>query len=64
MWNMKRFVIPGTGIITKGLMIYRRNDTRKAFDRLSTAVRGTSHIIRKVLQSETRNLSGGVYHWF
>jgi hypothetical protein len=24
----------------------------------------TSHIIRKVLQSETWSLSGGVHHWF
>jgi hypothetical protein len=29
-----------------------------------TAVPGTSHNKRKVLQSETRSLSGGVHHWF
>jgi hypothetical protein len=39
---------------------------QEAFTKLSTktAVLGTSHIIRKVLQSETWSLSGGVYHWF
>jgi hypothetical protein len=59
MWNMKCFVIPviilATGIVTKGLNI-SGNNTRKAFNRFSTkktAVLGTSHIIRKVLQSET-----------
>jgi hypothetical protein len=28
-----------------------------------TAILGTSHIIRKVLQAETCGLSGGVHHW-
>jgi hypothetical protein len=52
MWNLKCLVIPviigATGIVTSG------NDTRKAFNRFSTktAVLGTSHILRKVLQSE------------
>jgi hypothetical protein len=59
MWNMKCFVIPliigTTGIVTKGLKKISGNNTRKTFSRLSTkktAVLGTSHIIRKVLQSE------------
>jgi hypothetical protein len=57
MWNMKCFVIQviigATGIVTKGLK-KSGNDTRKAFNRLKkTVVLGTSHIIRKVLQSET-----------
>jgi hypothetical protein len=59
MWNMKCFVIPvitgATGIVTRGLKI-SGNNTRKAFNRFSTkktAVVGTSHIVRKVLQSET-----------
>jgi hypothetical protein len=60
MWNIKCFVIPviigATGIVTKGLKI-SGNNTRKAFNRFSTkkkaSVLGTSHIIRKVLQSET-----------
>jgi hypothetical protein len=28
-----------------------------------TAILGTSHIIKKVLQAETSSLSGGVHHW-
>jgi len=61
-WNMKCFVIPvtigATGIVTIGLNEVSVNNTRKAFNRLSTkkkktAVLETSHIIRKVLQSET-----------
>jgi hypothetical protein len=40
--------------------------TRKIFDRLlqKTAILGTSHIIRKVLQCETGSLSGGDHRWF
>jgi hypothetical protein len=60
MWNIKCFVIPviigATRIVTRGLKKISGNDTRKAFNRFSkkkTAVLGTSHIIRKVLQSET-----------
>jgi hypothetical protein len=59
MWNMKCFVIPvntgATGIVTKGLKKTPGNNTRKEFNRFctKTAVLGTSHIIRKVLQSET-----------
>jgi hypothetical protein len=56
---MKCFVTPviieATGIVTRGLK-KSVNNTRKAFNRISTkktAVLGTSHIIRKVLQSET-----------
>jgi hypothetical protein len=41
------------------------NNTRTAFNRFSikTAVIGTSHVIRKVLQCETWSLSGGVHQW-
>jgi hypothetical protein len=60
MWNMKCFVIPviigATGIVTRGLKKYLATIPRKhSFNRFSTktAVLGTSHIIRKVLQSET-----------
>jgi hypothetical protein len=58
MWNMKCFVIPviiGTmGIVNKILKICG-NNTRATFNRFSTktAVPGTSHTIRKALQSET-----------
>jgi hypothetical protein len=60
MWNMKWFVIPviigATGIVTRRTKKISGNYTRKTFNRFSTkktAVLGTSHIIRKVLQSET-----------
>jgi hypothetical protein len=57
MWNMKCFVILGingiTGIVTKGLKKYLETIPEKhSIDSLQkkTAVLGTSHIIRKVLQ--------------
>jgi hypothetical protein len=60
MWNMKCFVIPviigATGIVTRGLKKYLKTIPGKhSTDSLQkkTAVLGTSHIIRKVLQSET-----------
>jgi hypothetical protein len=60
MWNMKCFVIPviirATVIVTKGLKKYLETIPGKhSIDSLQkkTAVLGTSHIIRKVLQSET-----------
>jgi hypothetical protein len=59
MWNMKYFVIlviiGATGIVTKGLEKYLETIPGKhSIDSLQkTAVLGTSHIIRKVLQSET-----------
>jgi hypothetical protein len=67
---MKCFVIPvitgATGIVTRGLK--KHLDTipgKHSIDSLQkTAVLGTSQIIRKVLQSETSSLSGGVHHWF
>jgi hypothetical protein len=57
--NMKYFVIPvitgATGIVTRGLKKYQETITGKhSIDSLqNTAVLGTSHIIWKVLQSET-----------
>jgi hypothetical protein len=65
---MKCFVIPAitgaTGIVGKSLKI-SGNNTRTTFNRFSTktAILGTSHILRKVLQAETGCLSGGVHHW-
>jgi hypothetical protein len=59
MWNMKCFVTPvingATGIVTKGLKKNLETIPGKhSIDSLQkTAVLGTSHIIRKVLQSET-----------
>jgi hypothetical protein len=65
MWNMKCFVIPviiaATGIVTRGLKKDLETIPGKhSIDSLQkTAVLGTSHIIRKVIQSETRSLSVG-----
>jgi hypothetical protein len=59
MWNMKCVIIPviigAIGIVTKGL---KKNlealPGKQSIDSLqTTAVLGTSHIIRKVLRSET-----------
>jgi hypothetical protein len=74
MWYMKCFVTPliigGMGIVTKGL---KKKDyvCEQYQERIQwilykkkTAVLGTSHIIRKLLQSENLSLSGGVHQWF
>jgi hypothetical protein len=59
MWNMKCFVIPiiigATGIVTRGLTMYLETIPGKhsIYSLQKTAVLGTSHVIRKVLQSET-----------
>jgi hypothetical protein len=60
MWNIKCFVIPviigATGIVTKGLKKYLETIPGKYSIyslQKKTAVLGTLHIIRKVLQSET-----------
>jgi hypothetical protein len=58
MWNMKCFVIPlvtrATGIVSKGLKISGKY-TRTTFSTFFKNSRRTrkSHIIRKVLQSDT-----------
>ena len=66
MWNLKCKIIPMiivvTGIATK---VLRKNleatSGKHLIDSLQkTAVLGTSHIIRKVLQSETQSLTGGI----
>jgi hypothetical protein len=59
MWNLKCFVMPviigATRIVTRGLKKYLETiPGEHSIDSLQkTAVLGTSHIIRKVLQSET-----------
>jgi hypothetical protein len=59
MWNMKCFVIPviigATGIVSKNLQKYPETiPGQHSIDSLQkTAILGTSHIIRKVLQAET-----------
>jgi hypothetical protein len=50
--------IPQYVIVVWCLVKHRDNFT------FTLQVIGTSHIIRKVLQSETWSLSGGVCHWF
>ena len=70
MWNMKCMFIPviigATGIVTKGLKKNLEAITGKhsIYSLQKTAVLGTSHIIRNVLQSETLSLSGGDHRWF
>ena len=70
MWNLKCTIIPvingATGIVTRSL---RKNleavPGKHSIDSLQkTAILGTSHIIRKVLQCEARSLSGGDHCWF
>jgi hypothetical protein len=69
MWNMKCFVIPviigATGIVSKSLRKYLETipGQHSIYSLQKTAILGTSHIIRKVLQAETCSLSGGVHHW-
>jgi hypothetical protein len=59
MWNIKCFVIPAIiraiGIVNRGLKKYLETMPGKhsTYFLHKTAVLGTSHIIRKVLQSET-----------
>jgi stage III sporulation protein SpoIIIAA len=59
MWNMKCFVIPviigATGIVTKSLQKYLEiiPGQHSIYSLQKTAILGTSHIIRKVLQAET-----------
>jgi hypothetical protein len=70
MWNLKCTIIPviigATGIVTKNL---RKNleaiPGKHSIDSLQkTAVLGTSHIIRKVLQCEARSLNVGGHRCF
>ena len=69
-WNLKCTIIPiiigATGIVTRSL---RKNleavPGKHSIDSLQkTAILGTSHIIRNVLQCETWSLSGGDHRWF
>ena len=59
-------IIGATGIVTRSL---RKNveavSGKHSIDSLQkTAILGTSHIIRKVLQCEACSLSGGDHCWF
>jgi hypothetical protein len=58
-------IIGATGIVSKSLQKYLETmPGQHSIDSLqNTAILGTSHIIRKVLQAETWSLSGRVHHW-
>ena len=70
MWNLKCTIVPviiwATGIVTRSLRKNLKAVPRKhSIDSLQkTAILGTSHIIRKVLQCGARSLSGGDHRWF
>jgi len=70
MWNLKCTIIPviigATGKVTRSL---RKNleavPGKHSIDSLQkTAILGTSHIIRKILQCEAWSLRGGDHYWF
>ena len=57
--------IGATGMVTKGVKKkLEATPGIHSVDPQQTAIRGTSHIIRKVLQCETLSLSDGDYCWF
>jgi len=69
-WNLKCTIIPviigATGIVTRS---FKKNleavPGRHSIDSLQkTAILGTSHIIRNVMQCEACSLSGGDHCWF
>jgi hypothetical protein len=69
MWNRKCLIIPvitgSTGMVTKGVKKeLEAIPGIHSVDPQQTAILGTSHIIRKVLQCETSSLSGGDHRWF
>ena len=70
MWNLKCTIVPeiivATGIVTRNLKKNLETIPGKhSIDSLqNTAILGTSHIIRKVLQCEASNLSSGDHSWF
>jgi hypothetical protein len=69
MWNVKYFVIPkvtwAMRTLTQGLIKYLETIPGKhsvhSLQKI-VAILGTLHMKRKVLQSETSSLSGGVHH--
>jgi hypothetical protein len=70
MWNMKCTFIPviigANGIVTKSFSKNLESMTGKhsIYSLQQTAILGTPHITRKVLQCGTGSLSGGVNLWF
>ena len=69
-WDLKYLIISVitgvTGMLTKGVKKNLESIPGKhPVDSLQkTAIFGTSHLIGKVLQSETCSLSGGDHRWF
>jgi hypothetical protein len=69
-WNKKCLVklvcTVVMGIVTKGpIMCLKTIPENHSIDSLhKTAVLGTWHMIREVLQSEAWSLSGDIHHWF
>jgi hypothetical protein len=66
---MKCMIIPvrigATRIVTKGFKkIWKPYQENIQYIHYCTAVVGTSHTTREVLQCDTRSLSGGDHHWF
>jgi hypothetical protein len=59
-------IIRATGVIRKGVKKHLEAIQGKhSIDSVQrTGMLGTSHIIRKVLQSQTWNLSSGFHYWF
>ena len=70
MWNLKCTTVPvtvgATGIVTRSLKKNLETVPGKhSIDSLQkTAILGTSHTIRKVLQCEAWSVSGGDHRWF
>jgi hypothetical protein len=70
MWSVKcmiiRAIAGATGIATKVVKkaVEAMPGKLSVFSLQKTAVLGTSHVIRKVLQSGTLSLSFGDRHWF
>ena len=68
-WNLKCTIVPviigATGIVTRSLRKSLETVPGKhSIDSLQkTAILGTSHIIRKVLQCEAWSVSGGDHRW-
>jgi hypothetical protein len=69
MWNMKCMIIPVitgvTEIVKKGYKQKFVSHTRKTLNRVTTktAILVTSHMMLKVLQSETSSLRDGDHSW-
>ena len=70
MWNLKCRIIPVTYGATRILTEDLRKNLKATAGKHSidstqkTVILGTSHIIWKVLQTETGSLSGGDHRWF